>query len=108
LWVTIAAGRLINLVSFGAAIAVAAFWMWRTRVTPPVIVTLALLAAAATQASWHAMITIRSDALPAALRLAAVGLLILQRGPPTRAALIVSGALAGAAPAIKLTALWAR
>ena len=102
----IAAGRLINLVSFGAAIAVAAFWMWRARVTPPVIVTLLLLAAA-TEASWHAMITIRSDALPAALQLAAVGLLALQRGRPTRAALIVSAALAGAAPAIKLTSLWA-
>lgn len=87
----------INLLSFGGAIAVAAFWMWRARVTPPVIVALLLLTTA-TDASWHAMITIRSDALPTALQLAAVGLLVLQRGRPTRAALIFSGALAGAAP----------
>ena len=102
----IAAGRLLNLLSFGLAMAVAGLWMWRARVTPPLIAALLLLVVA-TAASWHAMITIRSDALPAALQLAAVGLLVLQRARPTSSALIVSGALAGAAPAIKLTALWA-
>ncbi|HWI01603.1 MAG TPA: hypothetical protein VNT27_14845, partial [Propionibacteriaceae bacterium] len=102
----IAAGRLLNLLSFGLALAVAGFWMWRARVSPPLNAALLLLVAA-TAAGSHAMITVRVDTLPAALQLAAVGLLVLQRARPTSSALIVSGALAGAAPALKSTALWA-
>ena len=100
------AGRLLNLLSFAAALAVAAFWMWCSRVPAPLIYALLLLAGA-TSAGSLSMISVRSDALPAAFQLAAVGIIALQNGRPKHSALMLSGALVGAAPAFKLTALWA-
>ena len=101
----IAAGKLLALLSFALLLLVAGLLLHRLRVPAPVIAVLLTLVAA-TPTGHQAALTIRFDALPAALQLAALTVLVLAAGRHRPATLLAMGVLCGAAPALKTSALW--